>query len=186
MPGRTSGSMQSECRTQTPVKLPFSARTWGSGASRYASFCMVFPYGFRTLLGPRPIKSESAILDMSPRFWKRGEVMQIMRSERHRISENLLRTPGGGALYTNINLPAGDTSSFNFSARGGGGLRVFTQPRQSIEIGCRWSHISNANLGVRNPEFSGVQVSVEYQRVQVSDVKMFLGGKNRGCSEQHV
>ena len=68
----------------------------------------------------------------------------------------------GGALYTNIDFPAGDTSSFNFSTRGGGGLRVFTKPRQSIEIGCRWEHISNANLGVRNPEFNGVQVNVEY------------------------
>jgi hypothetical protein len=68
----------------------------------------------------------------------------------------------GGALYTNVNLPAGDTSSFNFSARGGGGMRIFTEPRQSIEIGCRWAHISNANLGVRNPEFNGIQVSVEY------------------------
>src|ERR1700730_12955365 len=27
----------------------------------------------------------------------------------------------GGALYTNIDFPSGDTSSFNFSARGGGG-----------------------------------------------------------------
>jgi len=68
----------------------------------------------------------------------------------------------GGALHTNVNFPAGDTSNFNFSARGGGGLRIFTKPSQSIEIGCRWSHISNANLGTRNPEFNGVQVSVEY------------------------
>jgi hypothetical protein len=41
-------------------------------------------------------------------------------------------------------------------------MRIFTEPRQSIEIGCRWAHISNANLGVRNPEFNGIQVSVEY------------------------
>ena len=68
----------------------------------------------------------------------------------------------GGALHTNVNFPAGDTSNFNFSARGGGGLRIFTKPTQSMEIGCRWSHISNANLGVRNPEFNGIQVSVEY------------------------
>jgi hypothetical protein len=68
----------------------------------------------------------------------------------------------GGALRSNVNFPAGDTSNFNFSVRGGGGLRIYTKPSQSIETGCRWSHISNANLGNRNPEFNGVQVSVEY------------------------
>ncbi len=69
---------------------------------------------------------------------------------------------GGGAIRTNSNLPAGNTSNFNFTARGGGGIRIFTKPRQWAEIGCRWSHISNANLGVNNPEFNGIQVSVGY------------------------
>jgi hypothetical protein len=68
----------------------------------------------------------------------------------------------GGAVRTNSNLPAGDTSNFNFTARGGGGIEIFTKPRQSVEIGCRWWHISNANLGVRNPEFNGIQVSLGY------------------------
>jgi hypothetical protein len=68
----------------------------------------------------------------------------------------------GGGLRTNSNLPAGDTSTFNFTARGGGGIEIFTEPRQFIEIGCQWWHISNANLGVRNPEFNGIQVSLGY------------------------
>ena len=68
----------------------------------------------------------------------------------------------GGAVRTNTNLPVGNTSNFNFTARGGGGIRIFTRGRQWAEIGCRWSHISNANLGVRNPEFNGIQVSVGY------------------------
>ncbi len=68
----------------------------------------------------------------------------------------------GGAVRTNSNLPAGDTSSFNFTARGGGGIRIFVKRQQSIEIGCNWWHISNANLGVRNPEFNGIQMSVGY------------------------
>jgi hypothetical protein len=68
----------------------------------------------------------------------------------------------GGAVRTNSNLPAGDTSSLNFTARGGGGIEIFAKRRQSVEIGCRWWHISNANLGVRNPEFNGVQVSLGY------------------------
>jgi lipid A 3-O-deacylase len=68
----------------------------------------------------------------------------------------------GGAIRTNANLPSGDTSNFNFSARGGGGIQLFAKRRQSVEIGCRWWHISNANLGVRNTEFNGIQVSLGY------------------------
>jgi hypothetical protein len=68
----------------------------------------------------------------------------------------------GGALRTNSNFPAGDTSKFNFTARGGGGVQIFAKRHQSVDIGCRWMHISNANLGVRNPEFNGIQVSLGY------------------------
>ena len=68
----------------------------------------------------------------------------------------------GGAVRTNSNFPAGDTSNFNFIARGGGGIQIFAKRHQSVDVGCRWMHISNANLGVRNPEFNGVQVSVGY------------------------
>ena len=69
----------------------------------------------------------------------------------------------GGAVRTNTNLPAGNTSDFNFTARGGGGIRIFKKNgRQLTDIGCRWSHISNANLGDKNTEFNGIQVSVGY------------------------
>jgi Lipid A 3-O-deacylase (PagL) len=68
----------------------------------------------------------------------------------------------GGAVRTNSNFPAGNTSTFNFTARGGGGIQVFTKRRQSLDIGCRWSHVSNANLGIENPEFNGIQVSLGY------------------------
>ncbi|MGC2541155.1 MAG: acyloxyacyl hydrolase, partial [Candidatus Sulfotelmatobacter sp.] len=68
----------------------------------------------------------------------------------------------GGAVTTPTNLPPGNTSSFNFMAKGGGGIYLRTQKRQSFDIGFRWSHISNANLGVINPEFNGVQLSLAY------------------------
>jgi hypothetical protein len=68
----------------------------------------------------------------------------------------------GGAVVTPVNLPPGNTSSFNFTARGGGGTHIFTRKRESVDVGCRWSHISNANLGVRNTEFNGIQVSLAY------------------------
>jgi len=69
----------------------------------------------------------------------------------------------GGGLFTNSNLPPGNTSSFNFTARGGGGIEVPTKKHQSFDIACRWAHISNANLGVRNTEFNGIQVSLGYR-----------------------
>ena len=68
----------------------------------------------------------------------------------------------GAGVRTISNLPAGDTLNFNFAARGGGGIQIFTNDRQSVDIGCRWWHISNANLGTRNPEFNGVQLSLGY------------------------
>jgi hypothetical protein len=68
----------------------------------------------------------------------------------------------GGGVFTNTDLPVGNTSSFNFTARGGGGVQIFTKRKQFVEIGCQWGHISNANLGVMNPEFNGIQVSVGY------------------------
>src|SRR5579872_1881875 len=68
----------------------------------------------------------------------------------------------GGGVRTNVNLPAGNTSNFNFTARGGGGFQIWRNDRQSVEVGCRWSHVSNANLGVKNPEFNGIQVNVGY------------------------
>ena len=69
---------------------------------------------------------------------------------------------GGGSVITSRNLPLGDTSSFNFTAKCGGGIQVLRKPQQSLDIGCRWWHISNANLGVRNPEFNGLQFSLGY------------------------
>lgn len=67
---------------------------------------------------------------------------------------------GGGGLHTSVNFPQGNTSTFNFMARAGGGVLVSTRRTQALEIACRWLHISNGNLGTQNPEFNGIQVSV--------------------------
>jgi hypothetical protein len=52
----------------------------------------------------------------------------------------------GGGLRTKLNLPAGNTSDFNFTVRGGGGIQILQSPRNSIDVGVRWSHISNARF----------------------------------------
>ena len=70
---------------------------------------------------------------------------------------------GGGGVVTTSNFPPGkSTSAFNFTALGGGGVHVFTKWRQSLDIGCKWFHASNANLASFNPEFNGVQFSLGY------------------------
>jgi hypothetical protein len=68
----------------------------------------------------------------------------------------------GGGVITTANLPPGNTSSFNFTPKGGGGIYLRTRKRQAFDMGFRWSHISNANLGIQNPEFNGVQLSLAY------------------------
>lgn len=68
----------------------------------------------------------------------------------------------GGGVSTPVNLPPGNTSSFNFMAKGGGGIYLQTRKRQAFDIGFRWSHISNANIGIQNQEFNGVQLTLAY------------------------
>ena len=68
----------------------------------------------------------------------------------------------GGGVSTPVNLPPGRTSSFNFMAKGGGGFYLRTRPRQALDLGLHWSHISNANLGADNYEFNGIQLSIAY------------------------
>ena len=68
----------------------------------------------------------------------------------------------GGAVRTNINLPSGNTSDFNFTASGGAGFYLPSRGKRAWDIGASWKHISNANLGVQNPEFNGIQVRVGY------------------------
>jgi Lipid A 3-O-deacylase (PagL) len=68
----------------------------------------------------------------------------------------------GGGVFTDKNLPPGNTSSFNFTARGGGGINLPIRRKQSLDLRCSWYHISNANLGTWNPEFNGIQVGLAY------------------------
>jgi Lipid A 3-O-deacylase (PagL) len=68
----------------------------------------------------------------------------------------------GGGVSTPVNLPPGRTSSFNFMAKGGGGVYLRTRSRQAFDLGLHWSHISNANLGADNYEFNGTQLSIAY------------------------
>jgi hypothetical protein len=68
----------------------------------------------------------------------------------------------GGGVRTNMNLPSGNTSNFNFTASGGAGFYLRSRRNQTWDFGAHWAHISNANLGVQNPEFNGVQIRLAY------------------------
>ncbi len=60
-------------------------------------------------------------------------------------------TSGGGFLYFNHRM-FGTTQQFNFTAQLGGGVQLFTSSRRTaIDLGYKYHHISNANLGDQNP-----------------------------------
>jgi len=55
-------------------------------------------------------------------------------------------TSGGGFLYFNQSMF--HATHFNFTAQLGGGVQVFSSNRRrSFDVGCKYHHISNANLG---------------------------------------
>ena len=67
---------------------------------------------------------------------------------------------GGGLLWTDHKFPAVETSVINFRPELAIGTHLFTGPRQSVTLGVRAVHISNANLGDHNP---GVNVSLMFR-----------------------
>jgi Lipid A 3-O-deacylase (PagL) len=69
---------------------------------------------------------------------------------------------GGGALFTPVNIPPGRTSDFNFTARAGGGFYIGRAKQKSWDIGLRWYHFSNGDLGTYNPQFNSIQASIAY------------------------
>jgi len=69
---------------------------------------------------------------------------------------------GGGALFTPVNVPPGRTSDFNFTARAGGGFYIGRRKQKSWDVGLRWYHFSNGNLGKYNPQFNSIQASIAY------------------------
>ena len=59
-------------------------------------------------------------------------------------------TSGGGFLYFNHRMF--QQTRFNFTAQLGGGVQFLTSSRRTaLDLGYKYHHISNANLGDRNP-----------------------------------
>lgn len=57
----------------------------------------------------------------------------------------------GGALFSNHNLPPGDTSQVNFTSGAEIGAQFFRKERNSLDIAVKAYHLSNASLGNHNP-----------------------------------
>jgi lipid A 3-O-deacylase len=65
----------------------------------------------------------------------------------------------GGMLWTNVNVPPGNTSQINFTSGAGVGLNYFIKPGRSLNWDVRATHLSNASLGSHNP---GVNASLQF------------------------
>jgi len=60
-------------------------------------------------------------------------------------------TSGGGFLYFNHRM-FGTSQQFNFTAQLAGGVQLFSSNRcTAVDIGYKYHHISNANMGNQNP-----------------------------------
>jgi Lipid A 3-O-deacylase (PagL) len=68
----------------------------------------------------------------------------------------------GGVVFTNSNVPPGDTSTFNIVPKFGFGWQIFTRPQRSLDVGLYAWHLSNAWTARRNPSVNGLQLTIGY------------------------
>ena len=66
----------------------------------------------------------------------------------------------GGVLCT-ADIPPSDIN-IGFTVNGGAGLSLFTRGNQMLTAGLDYSHLSDAYLGHRNPNYNGFAFVVEY------------------------
>ncbi len=68
----------------------------------------------------------------------------------------------GGAMFTQKNVPPGNTDTFNFTASGGSGVMIALGGNRALSLALRYWHLSNASLGNSNPAFNTVQFVVGF------------------------
>jgi opacity protein-like surface antigen len=56
-----------------------------------------------------------------------------------------------GVLYFTEQVPVSGSSQFNFGVGWGAGVQIWHRENQSVSIGYKFHHISNANSANRNP-----------------------------------
>jgi hypothetical protein len=70
-------------------------------------------------------------------------------------------THAGLVIFTD-DVPVPDSSQLNFMFSFGGGLEFFRESRNSWTLGYRYHHISNDEVGVRNPGIDNHMIYVSY------------------------
>lgn len=68
----------------------------------------------------------------------------------------------GGLVFTNANIPPGDTSNFNIVGKVGFGWQIHRHKRSCFDLGMRAWHFSNAWTAPRNPSANGIQLTIGY------------------------
>jgi hypothetical protein len=68
----------------------------------------------------------------------------------------------GGAMFTQKNVPPGNTSAFNFTITAGPGVMIAMSGNQALSVSLRYWHLSNAALGDSNPAFNTIELEVGY------------------------
>jgi hypothetical protein len=68
----------------------------------------------------------------------------------------------GGAMFTQKNVPPGNTETFNFTAAVGPGMMIAVRDNQALSVAVRYWHLSNGGLGYNNPAFNTVQIVIGY------------------------
>jgi len=75
--------------------------------------------------------------------------LQVNFRRAHRLQPFVNGT--AGILYFTDQVPAAGSSQFNFAVSWGGGVQIWHRENQSLSLGYKFHHISNANSATRNP-----------------------------------
>jgi hypothetical protein len=83
-----------------------------------------------------------------------------------RIRSNWRAYLGGaaGVVWFTREVPVAESRAFNYTFEFGAGLRWEYRPRESLRIGVKLHHLSNADTAERNPGLDAAVVLVGYER----------------------
>ena len=75
----------------------------------------------------------------------------------------------GGLVFTNSNIPPGQTSNFNVVPSIGLGWQIFRREQHAFDIGVHAWHLSNAWTAPRNPSANGILLTIGYHWFKVQN-----------------
>ena len=60
----------------------------------------------------------------------------------------------GGVVFSNHNIPPGNTSWVNFTPQGVFGVHIFSRQSRALQLEATFGHFSSASLGTHNPGYN--------------------------------